>query len=1799
MEVKTVGGIPVECLTGELAGVWSGWRTLGDREVVREASAKGTHIKLAQRFLADRRQCSLDEAQIYFDKEVDVWVQELLGKLQVHRASHILHNVGKCAKEYIAAICVRSKNPKLQEYLVQHLIKVNGFHETQVEAWNIINFINKYKKKCLSPDIGSTTHKSIEEIMQLAMEIKLALCTEIYFHIYDPTINEQLQNSVVWNYLLMTNRYDMICFCIDMNYSSSLTDNERINENINNNVKNILSNLKITKDMVQLLDKTNIPVITSEFVLNYLSRYGVFMEKEQENISQLLARFFNNGTIPEQFHKILSFTSCNINENDFMGKLDIRLYSRNYMKDNKKEESDIKNEKLSKTLNSMCVIEDSLSDALQNGIIATIKYISNNPNQFFKDNYLITFVVVFLQYGKKLGTLIHNEGGIDVKKKCLQIFMDENDLNIADEIIPKEMIQEALSRLPHLKQAMRDDCCDKNEVTSYQLLDGFKNFHATQAFKWRQKVGCMPNFSNENISKKYGHNETFSYLNYLKEARPHMAATIVKQQQDRIHGYVSSKTRSQSSLDIHIFGLKHLKETNIVCSCISFMEILGMNSESLRLHIAVANYVQEKLNISIGSFLEAALYNNQKELNSILSYLELSYHSCLNMNIMNDATKFVESLKIWDVIVRFAKLHDTSLPVTLLQFLAKNNFWFEYILVGHIFAYPEDQVLENVKQFENANLWEHLLTCLNNSQLLKPNAPNRNTQKLKLRDSRQLLYSKIGLKQHDSPGSSTSSVSTDTSSSLESYTGNFENFISNYDNFIFPNDLWLIILKCHQSQDPPGSLLNAARLNYSPILTVLATCYEPSSSAAYWCFWLVMSVENEEFLSEYEDCLQHQIWSAAKVLHLIQSVLARGYIDSLNRSLEIFMPENPLCPFIKFLRQCVHLGDFKSCKDDLVNFKAGCSNLKCNKMINWDSPDVTYLENAYWIATVAVKCILAVLNNCFRSSRCCIEFLDLLIKCDFSTDLPVSCPNFECLLELVTILFNTDITLDFSAFDIKENNSRFDKEIERCINDLLKIENYKSALLLSKAANADCSKIILAQHRSELKRTMKKGDTIDTSFWKRCATDFKEYNVCHESAAEFFIEYAERVTSYKERYEILKLAFETLRHSATNRQTIDTVEMAMWKSCILAGPSNIELEYEDNIFSSLKTELLSGLSTLQVSCKLNDPAEKCAVEALIDRFLDVGRLDTALRINSIFNCKHSDLQVLMLCLSLAEGEVSPYKLTAQQRMLLSKSNKIRQQKHSVFRTRGLQKLPSSNAALMRVSSSSSFHSESSEVMSASSTISERQMHLDCTRLLERLVETLKHGVATGSRIILCHRLAIYSGRSYESLLTLDNPRKILQEIIDKNCEHKMEVIADIIAAYQINNQDVACFLAEKIFANITMLVKGEADELMAIWGYPLDNNFHLIIELCSEPTLLGMKLLEKATMLLGRSHGNKRDGSTLKIIVELLIRSHDCFTASCNMEGIASILRKCQHLAVSLQNLKQWSLLILKENDQFEFLLGKGLDKVPGLKMALLEFVKRQCPENKDLFNLVALHFRLYHEIALMWEREAKETINELVAITKNYSRGTTSFQNNIRSFMKSEIVEKKLQLTMANLTHATQYYLQDNKSNLAIRCSHQAQLVALQLSLFVTALPNQHVVCILNLNTDEIDKVICQSLSFSQALILERAYNHHADWAGAIYTHCIVNGETKYLKEFMMSNVAALTVAVRDCAKRYQLEKSITKQMAENMQVLISQLSDIECKYMLASQLGFKPIIESMLANSSINSYLKDDVWRKGYNTP
>ncbi|XP_018364335.1 PREDICTED: spatacsin isoform X1 [Trachymyrmex cornetzi] len=1796
-EKTTVGGIPVECLTGESAAIWSGWRTLGDRELVREASAKGTHIKLAHKCLAHRKNCSVEQACTYFNKEVDNWVDELLNKKQVHRASHVLKNMEKDPMEHIFVISIKSKDSFLRDYLCEYMININGFKNEHIAAWNIIKSIKQYEEKCkIQNELSSCI--CIDDIMKLPQNIEEALRTELYFSLNDPEILENVSNNILWDYLLSNNKINALKIWIDTKYNP---DGSQISDKIDPHLKLLFTNLNITPDMVDYIDSSNAGDLVKNLAKNHFCRYGIFTIEEKNDLQLILNRSFGCGiTLEELSTKILSLASSNINKTEFLQNIDYQLCLIDCSQNCDTQEDTLKLKKFFNVLTDMCNARNNYEDALIHGIVGSIDYLSDDFNDYLKTNYLVSLALIFLQSWQMQNALCHNTKSLEKNTLMRDIFTNKTVLKIDTRVISQEVLQCTLRHVPELQYIIEDQS-KKDDITVYDLLDGYRNLNSKSAFKWRFKNELMPIFTNEKLVKTYGHQETLTYGYYLKEGRPNMAVYHLHAQA-KLLGNVSSHRKFKAALYAHVLALRNLDKSDIVCSCIAFVELLKIDSNNLRLHVTVAKYVQEQLNISIGNLLENVVYKNQTDLKTVMLYLEQSFQKYLVDKTFDNA-QFVETLKTWDIIVRFARVHNCVLPEILLKYLVDHDLWFEFVAVCDIFSYPKAQVLENTKLFNNASIREHLLTCLSNDKLSKSEPYNEKTKSQDPRQSSSRQHKKVGTKENKSPKSTsaTSEIETDTISAKDVF--------NNCTSTSSDNNLWLTILNCHQSQDPPRALINASRSNLRPLLTVLATCYEPSSVVAYCYCWMVISTGREDIFHDYTECLEKQIWPSDKVSELLNKMVQYNYIKTINRAYKIFMPDSILNPFFEFLMQAISYGEFKENQQYLIEFKSQCSSLQTNKIVDWDSVHFTYLKNLYWVAVVATQCIVTALSYGFQSTFLRVKFLETLIKCNFSADLPVTVPDFQRLLDIMKILEKTDVKLNFRAVIPINNTYNFDTEIQRCINDLMAIENYSTALELACYTEFNSSEIILAQARNTFKQSINKDGEVNSAFWMQCAQNFNKYKVPPQVAVEFFVEHAEKVVSHKERYEVLKLAYETMKNAEIEQQTIDTLEMAMWKSCILAGPENIEFDNNDRIFNKLKTELLSGLDKLQVTCSLIDENEKSAAEILINKLIDLGKLDTALRISVIFHYNHKDLQILMLCSSLAEGEISPTDLTAQQKSLLEEKNQYKQQKYGFLRNRGLQKF----------SSSSSLNTISSIVEPSKTddtTISNRHFQMECISILEKLSEILAHGKETCFRIVSCYKLAVLLGKTYQSLLILKDPIKFLQEIVESNIENKFETANDIIMSYKIKTANVATFLTENITMHINSAIEDGQEDLIFMWGYSLNSHFHLIMELCNDISLLGLKLLKTAQSLLEKYvniHDEKKNVLGLKTIVELLIRSHDCFTASCNMEGIASILRKCQSLANMLQILKYWALLvrlvtgvgrftemnyvfqILKENDQFESLLGQGLDKVPGLKMALLEFLKRQCPEDKELFTLVALHFRLYYEIALMWENESKEIITKLISeILKECGKGITGIPVEIK-FTRNDNVLKQLQLAVTNFTHATQYYLQDKKLNLASQCSHQAQLVALQIGLLNIVPQNQQAVCLLNLKSDELERILCHTLNFPQALIVIRAYNYHVDWVNLIYHHCILKGDTGYLKEFL--TVINLTpMIVEDCARRYRLEKSINHSMTDNMKILISQISDVECKYMLASQLGFKDIVEEMLNDPMIGAYLKDTIWKKGY---
>lgn len=229
-----------------------------------------------------------------------------------------------------------------------------------------------------------------------------------------------------------------------------------------------------------------------------------------------------------------------------------------------------------------------------------------------------------------------------------------------------------------------------------------------------------------------------------------------------------------------------------------------------------------------------------------------------------------------------------------------------------------------------------------------------------------------------------------------------------------------------------------------------------------------------------------------------------------------------------------------------------------------------------------------------------------------------------------------------------------------------------------------------------------------------------------------------------------------------------------------------------------------------------------------------------------------------------------------------------------------------------------------------------------------------------------------------------------------------------------------------------------------LWGYDLDKEFHLLLELCPNTTVLGNYLLyycdalkiyrkyqdnnfdkdinenpkvinmfqnlKEIIQIYGFPYNYQNQNTTTTsqvlshkkqniIYVELLIKAHECFVHECSMEGIANILSRAKSLNSILCSAKSWNLIVrmltgigryremyfcfdtLMKNDQFESLLGQfDEDKTNGLRHAIIWYIKEYCPQNKEYLKLTALHFLMFKELAELWEEEMNSTIAKILS---------------------------------------------------------------------------------------------------------------------------------------------------------------------------------------------------------------------------
>ncbi|CAB3377933.1 Hypothetical predicted protein [Cloeon dipterum] len=1812
--------------------IWNEWSELPEAEIIKQAVEKNC-IPIANTYFVKAKRQHQRSFQSLYDRVTNDWVMELLKSGKVDQVKTILTKMGKVPLIELKRHLLDTFDDKLQEILFLHLSNLESLSHEELNAAKFLRDVKQILYKYLVPrsDLRDDyVRLSLGFVIAQSELWRKTVLAELFFCCQESEFITRVEAEATWNYLLTINQPDLLNLWVDLCFGSSPPENvaEAIQAKVDcksNFPDTLLSLFKkwtVNLEMVERVTTADCLTSTKDLVLDHLSTLGIFCSVDKISISSILARFVrsknlaNVRTVLELPTSTVSWKAFSKMLIKFSAHYKIAPLMFSFVTEDKDLWETIESCELPES--SMIwlqawfsMVQLSTDYTTENFIKAIEKNLEllapGDVQKYLEEQPMIAMALILLKNKHNFQEVLTGSC-VDLKAPLTQEVVDsvKRSFPVLEMILTEEAWNE----------------CQKPDVTLYELLERGSAFDVPKLFDWQdsnrksddETPSKMPSFSKGSPYEKYANNQFINYEYYLKQGRPSFAYCSFIVEEFRQFKKLSKARIKQACNVAHGIALGQFCCQSIAAACISFIEMLGLSSEKARLHVTTGAMILKNMPAahskeSIGELMNNLLVNREEAASKLLDLLETS----LVPNDLNQINTFIP-IKNWAVAVRLSKVHNLPMPESLLKFYCQSGMWLHFVICLDLYQYSVEQAFHLVELIESKSTRNHL----KHSFLRTSQSPaSKFVSPLQPRDIRMSLYSRIGVTEKIIQPSSSNSSADGSSllaiswSSENSLVGDIAATSQSVALPDFENDLFRCILACHSYINPPHAFLEACLYHNNPFLAVLASCYESCSLVDCLGVWIVSSLskQGKEIVAQ-EIGGSLSVWNENSIPLLFLSALRTNHVVTLAISLDVFLPECPLRVLVKFIKNCVVDKCFDEAVDLIQIFKAQCQDLPV--AVSEDTPHA-FLMQRTWVYRTSVKIVCTALANNFSSSYNQYKFLQALCKSSFTEYITVECPDFTHLLQLQKCLLQTGVTIDYTTLCVARRGS--ENELQACLQRLVDGSFFTQALEMARIAGLPKEPVVIAQWKKAINEI--NGTEENIKIWKECQLAFVEAKIQPLVAAEFFHEHVESRKSLIEKYQVLQFAHSwySLSKQMSVRKRQDCyitkaieVELEMWRTRLkIDGQSDVDAPLKPKLFCKTRKELFAeaGVGYIDLETKLEDENEIKALDAVIGELLDQGRVASALRLEALFCHKNKDLGLLVTCLSLAESEIMPYQLSSEQRMMMEQSYAS----SSSFRRRPLYSLRVSSLASMSLSTAGQSSNGSEFVESPPK---EKQEVLNA---IEKLTLRLQHGKAIGERIAACYRVSMNIDKPYIDIITVEDTVGYMRAEISKDCPNKFALASDLSMAGQISKEDMAAFLKDEILAAVSNKSPVQGG---IFWGYELDSSFHLVLELSPDPVLLGKQLLA-ATRDLRATSPSANIKKTHGIMVELLIRAHDCFTAACDMEGIEEVLLKTRSFNSHLLQHQEWQLMvrlvtgirryndmvyifqILKENDQFECLLGKGMDKVPGLQTALIDFVRSKCGENRDLLQIVALHFRLYTEVAEIWEADAKDAIGRLLSMTAielGIAITATKYKPKPKQptpevLKASTDLGVHLKSAMQSYTHAAEYYLQANKLSKAMECASQAELIALQIS-FTIGVANGHTLdCLLGQEQTQVSILVMNRLTFPQAVIVAKAYSHPVDWGSTLYHHCVLKKEQQYLTDFM--KVMTLTPAlVEDISKRFQNESSINSDMAKVMKQIVNNVKSVEVKYRIASQLGFKDILENMISGADL-PYLRDTVWRRG----
>ncbi|KAL4003977.1 malate synthase [Sarotherodon galilaeus] len=1718
-----------------------------------------------------------------------------LQRRDLETTNTLLANMGFSVKQQLHLICLHTDDKELRELMVEELSRRSYFPEEEKESVEFIGEMEKLGSQLAGRCTGSTSNQGIQK---LPGTVRMArkegggeeVLKELEVQRRPREEEEEEERGGLWRKLRLdwVKNWDQSCrtaillsrlqyaelracdASVLWRYLTALHDQRRVVDWIQNTETSGAPRWPdLTPELVN--DSTACSSYMRENILDLLARRGVFIPDELAHLEQLLWRLAQGGGVMASSPPIPQYRSplgldlhgvfitfClehNLQYLLYTYLEHYRLTPRNC--------SLLSSQSLSERqpwFEMLVRIQEITRDLSDPGLVFQASLTSA---QVLLPGSQASLSSLLLE-GHSLLTLaaiMFTPGGID------QVMAQGERSGRSERTVDPQLLKMALAPHPKLRAALFPAVPRGNgppsDISVYHLLQSLHPLDPSRLFGWQAantlnstETSELPHFSSPHLVQRFALKENLDYLYFLHHGRPSFAYATFLVQQLSGSGDVRL-TLQEASRRASRLALQRFNMPSVASAAICFCELLGVCSLKLRVDIRAMNAILQHWNqhnthssptqhlhtlVSKGVKLVEAEPGAAEEL---IGYLEAAVTDSLEQRGIGRSS--YEAAQEWALPVQFCQLHNLQLSSVYPAHCAHDGQFIHFLLFVQLHNFPPQQVRSLAAQF-GPTLQAHLSLAFQDLQVYcKRKSCDSDEQQSVLRTQ-------------------------------EAVSGSPER----------PGEMFQVLLQSQEEPAPCRYLLQEALVQRCPTLAVLAACVQGAELLPCLCVWVLTSVDDvtaKEATSHLAQAPQHHEWTLHDLSIIWKTLLGRSHVRPLLRGFELFQRDCPLVLVLRMFELCCDFRNFAKAKSKLLDFQRTLITLRNGGPA---PPGGLPLQ---WVESQASVLLLTMLQCC--SSQYDLHRL-LQLLADVDKLLKSNGPDFRKLSQLSQLLQGSEVSLSPRLLQ-SSSPSVQQEEFQATVDALQARGCYSQARQVSQLAGLPVHRLLLSQLLQEVssQKSKRQWGRLETriGFWKKCHEQLEADDTDPDPASKFFLSQAEAgvpgslealedLLDIQERCLLLGLAAHWLsRITPAPVDKLESLEKEQWLSRIRKRILTVTMEKESvfnlpppavapemnthealmkefsfSHITQLNTEGYLGLEGLPGPLDKQEepnaesalsPEERSVLAALIGQLLDDGSIHEASRVCRYFSLYHPDVWLVLRCRGLASGELSDEP----------------------------QEDASEAPARASITSSPSVSSLSSFVMLP---LPEDEVAIQ----LQRLVDQCRHGNNYCKQVLSLYQLSKELQCSFSSICR-EEPCSVLEKLLLSEQPERFRKARAFVKAQGLSADAVA----ELISSAVVQALLAFTQELQPVVEKhifrPLEGRDALVqlIKLCDDPNLVGLKLLE---------HLNSVPLRDLNCIVELLIVAHDCFSVTCNMEGIVRVLQAARHLShtylapgghysllvrlltgISRYNEMTYVFDLLHQNHCFEMLLRKKVDTDRGqsssLKSALLDYIKRCLPADSEKYNMVALCFTMRREIGENHEIAARTQLKMIES----------------QAWVITPELKSSLVKVLGLLKDAAESFSKDSCVRQATRCVRTAKLVALQLHF----LNQGSDLRIINLRPAELLSAAMALPRCYQVFVVSEAYGYSPDWAEILYQKVVLNGDFGYLEELKRHRPLTSTLFEDIFKKLEGAPGSVTS----NVKRLLTYCDDVYSRYRLAYQQNLHDVTKMLLQDAKTSSYLSD----------